>query len=113
MRWDICYEREDLMHQTLTLRVIGYVASLLLTLAAFFVVAYPDALHLQTQTTILFILIFASLQAFVQSVCFLHILNEKKPRWNLFIFVSTISIIVTIITFSIWIMNHLNYNMMP
>ncbi len=101
------------MHETLTLRVIGYVASLLLTLASFWVVAYPEALHLQTQTTILFILIFAGLQAFVQSVCFLHILNEKKPRWNLFIFASTISIIVIIVSFSIWVMNHLNYNMMP
>jgi cytochrome o ubiquinol oxidase operon protein cyoD len=100
------------MHETLTLRIIGYVASLLLTLAAFLAVAYPDALHLQTQTIILFILIFAILQAFVQSVCFLHILSEKKPRWNLFIFASTISIIIVIIAFSIWIMNHLNYNMM-
>ena len=100
-------------HGALTLRVIGYAASLLLTLATFLIVAYPDALHLQTQTIIFFILIFAILQACVQLVCFLHILSEKKPRWNLFIFASTVSIIFIIVAFSIWVMDHLNYNMMP
>ena len=100
------------MHKTLTVRLIGYAASLALTLAAFLFVAYPGLFNLQVQTVILMILIFAVLQAAVQSICFLHILSEKGPRWNLFIFASTISIIIVIIALSIWIMDHLNRNMM-
>lgn len=100
------------MHKTLSVRIIGYAASLVLTLATFLIVAYPELFHLQVRTIVLLILIFAALQAAVQSICFLHILSEKGPRWNLFIFASTISIIIVIIAFSIWIMDHLNRNMM-
>ena len=59
------------------------------------------------------LLFLAVCQALIQSIFFLHILQEKKPRWNLIVFASTISIILVIVVFSIWIMNHLNYNMMP
>lgn len=99
------------MHKTLTVRVVGYALSLLLTLATFLLIIYPDYFHFQVRTVIWMVLIFAVLQACVQSICFLHILSEKGPRWNLFIFASTISIIFVIIAFSIWIMDHLNYNM--
>lgn len=63
-------------------------------------------------TVILIILILAVLQGMAQAIFFLHVLSERGTRWNLFVFASTISIIVVIVVFSIWIMNHLNYNMM-
>ena len=101
------------MHKTLSSRIIGFVASLALTLAAFLIVIHPEFTHLGIKTNITVILILATLQGIIQSIFFLNVLSEKGPRWNLFVFVSTISIIIVIIFFSIWVMSHLNYNMMP
>jgi plastocyanin len=44
-------------------------------------------------------------------VFFLHLGREKKPRWNLLFLISTIGIILVVVVGSIWIMNHLHYNM--
>lgn len=97
--------------KTLTGRLIGFVASLILTLTAFLIAVRPE-FNLGTQGTIIAIFILALLQFVVQTVFFLNLLSEEGPRWNLFVFLSTLSIIVIIVLGSIWIMNHLNYNMM-
>jgi cytochrome o ubiquinol oxidase subunit IV len=111
MEWAICCE-DNAMHEiTVKSRAIGFVLSLVLTLAAYFIITSPAAFHLETNTAILVIFILAVLQFIVQSVFFLNIWSEKGPRWNLLVFISTLSIIFIIIVGSIWIMNHLNYNM--
>lgn len=99
------------MHKSLSSRVIGYIASLALTFAAFYLVAHPEFFSLKTALTALIIL--ALLQSAAQSIFFLNVLSEKGPRWNLIVFSSTISIVVIIVCFSIWIMHHLDTNMMP
>jgi len=101
------------MHNTIGSRSFGFVASLLLTLTAFLLIERPAFFPLDMPTIIALLLFLAVCQALVQSIFFLHILQEKKPRWNLIIFGSTICIILLIVLFSIWIMHHLNYNMMP
>lgn len=101
------------MHKSLSSRIIGYVSSLVFTFAAFFLVVYPEFFHLETRTAITVLVIFALLQSATQSIFFLNVLSEKGPRWNLIVFASTISIVVVIIYFSIWIMHHLDTNMMP
>lgn len=101
------------MHSTsLASRVIGFVASLLLTLTAFLIFFCPSFFHLEMKTNIIIIFILAVLQSTAQSIFFLNVLSEKGTRWNLVVFASTISVVVIIIVFSIWVMNHLNYNMM-
>lgn len=100
------------MHKTIISRIVGYVLSLMLTLAAFLIIFRPDFFHLEVQTAVTFILILAIIQFIVQSICFLNVWGEKGPRWNLLIFISTISIVVIIVVFSIWVMDHLNYRMM-
>lgn len=92
-------------------RVIGFVSSLVFTLIAFTIFFRPEFFHLGTTMNIAVVFVLAILQASAQSIFFLNVLSEKGPRWNLLIFASTISIVVIIIFFSIWIMNHLNYNM--
>lgn len=111
--WDTSYKRDHMHSQSLTLRFIGFVASLILTFLAFLIFFRPDFFHLDMKTNIALILILAVLQASFQSICFLNILSEKGPRWNLVVFASTLSIIVIIILGSIWIMHHLDYRMMP
>jgi cytochrome o ubiquinol oxidase subunit IV len=102
------------MHsKSLLARIIGFASSLILTLIAFLIFFHPDFFRLDSKMNILLVFILALLQSSMQSICFLNILSEKGPRWNLVVFASTLSIIVIIIVGSIWIMNHLNYNMMP
>ena len=101
------------MHsKTLSSRVIGFVASLILTVAAFLIIINPNFFRLDIKMAINVILVLALLQFIVQCIFFLNLLSEKGPRWNLVVFASTLSVLVIIIAGSIWIMNHLNYNMM-
>lgn len=102
------------MHQKpLTLRIIGFVTSLILTLAAYLIVIRPGSFHLSVKSAIVIIFILAVCQSIAQFLFFLNIWREKGPRWNLSAFISTILIVLTIIFFTIWIMGHLEYNMMP
>jgi cytochrome o ubiquinol oxidase subunit IV len=97
----------------LTLRLTGFFASLGLTLLAYFVIIQPGWFNIGNQTATIAIFILAFLQSIVQLLCFIDIWWEKGPLWNFYVFVSTVSIIFIVIFFSIWIMSHLNHNMMP
>ena len=95
----------------LTLRVSGFIASLALTLLAYFIIVNPEFFNFDIKIAIYIIFTLALIQALVQLIFFINVWYEKGPLWNLGIFISTASIIFIIIYFSIWIINHLNYNM--
>lgn len=100
-------------HQkALTMRIIGFVGSVVLTLAAFFIIYHPTLYGMGIKTVITIIFILALLQFVVQFIFFIDIWQEKGPPWNLAIFFSTLFIVLTIIVFSIWIMSELNNHMM-
>jgi heme/copper-type cytochrome/quinol oxidase subunit 4 len=96
------------MSQALKLRIIGFAASLIFTLAAYFITVSPNLLNLDLKYSIPVILTLALFQATAQFIFFLDVWREKGTFWNLFIFISTILIIFIIVFFSIWIMDHLN-----
>lgn len=97
----------------LAFRFAGLIGSLILTLAAYFLIVNPDFFHLDKNLAILIIVAFAIVQAVIQLIFFLNVWREKGPPWNLAVFLSTLSILLIIVIFSIWIMHHLDYNMMP
>lgn len=99
------------MHREVSLRVKGFILSLILTFAAFFIIVNPEFFNLEIKTAVILILSLALLQAIVQLVFFIDVWKEKGTLWNLTVFLSTVSIIFIIIAFSIWIINHLNYHM--
>ncbi len=97
-------------NETLASYVLGFLLSIILTLVAYISVTN----HFATSSVLLvLVVVLALVQLVVQLVFFLHLLKEARPRWNLVIFISTISIILVVVLGSIWIMNHLNYNMTP
>lgn len=100
------------MQGTLKSYITGFILSIVLTLAAFFVVLYPGYFHLQNAGAIATVLVLAVVQLFVQLIFFLHIGKESGPKWKLAAFASTLGIVIIIVIGSIWIMDHLNYNMM-
>ena len=89
--------------------MVGFALSLLFTLAAYFLVANRLLSGGILTFTILGLALF---QLVVQLLFFLHLGQESKPRWNLVIFLSTVSIILIIVLGSIWIMNNLDYRHM-
>ena len=94
----------------LTTYIIGFVLSVILTLLSYFVVVN----HMMNGTTLLiFILSLAIIQLFVQLIFFLHLSQKPEQRLNIVALLSAVSVILLIVIGSLWIMNHLNYNMTP
>lgn len=98
-------------HERLSPRITGFTLSLLLTLIAYFIIIQPEFFHLDIRGAVAVIFALALIQSLVQLIFFINLWKEKGPLWNLGVFVSTATIIFIIIFFSVWIMNHLNYNM--
>ncbi len=97
-----------------TTYIVGFGLSILLTTMAFGL----TQLHITSshevithQVLIPALIGLALLQMLVQLVFFLHLVHEESPRWNLIFFVSTFGLVTMVVVASIWIMDHLNYNM--
>ena len=70
--------------------------------------------HWFDQPILIAIIMFcAVLQFAIQLIYFLHMGKEEKPYWNFTVFLSTMGVVFILVTGSLWIMYHLNYNMMP
>jgi cytochrome o ubiquinol oxidase operon protein cyoD len=91
-------------------QVLGYVVSILLLFAAFFVV---EKHQLTDGDLKMAIAGFAVAQALVQLFFFLHLGMESKPHWNTITFIFAVIVILIIIGGSLWIMHNLNYDLMP
>lgn len=89
---------------------VGFVISLLLAIGMYRI---ADRQILSGDLFTLTIFSLAIAQALVQLFFFMHVGLEKKPHWISISFLFTLVVILIIIGGSIWIMNHLNYNMMP
>jgi cytochrome o ubiquinol oxidase operon protein cyoD len=90
---------------------VGSVLSVLLTAIPFWLVM-TGALH-SPQVTALTIFAFAIVQIIVHVVCFLHVNPRSEGGWTLLASLFTAIIVVITIIGSIWVMYHLNTNMMP
>ena len=56
---------------------------------------------------------FAVVQVIVHTVCFLHVNPRAEGGWTLMAYIFTAVIVLIVIAGSLWIMYHLNTNMMP
>ncbi len=89
--------------------VIGFVTCLILTMAAYLLVAE----HLFDRTVLIPMVVGLALtQVAVQLLCFLNMGAEHKPHWNLMIFLFMLLVLVIVVFGSFWIMSNLNYNTM-
>ena len=88
----------------------GLIFSFLLTFAAY--VAVDRQVH-NPSVLIGLVLGLGTLQIIIQLVCFLHVGIEKKPYLSLIMFLFMLLVAFVIVGGSIWIMNNLDYNVMP
>lgn len=97
-------------HGTVRSYVIGFLLSLLFTFIPYFLVVNKVITGF---TLLVAILGIAVIQMVIQIVFFLHFGRGPKPFYNEIFFVSTVGIIFVVVGGSMWIMHHLNYNMIP
>lgn len=90
--------------------VTGFILSLLLTVTAYICVINRV---LSGKVLLMAVISFALAQFLVQLVFFLHLGNESKPRLNLLVFGFMLLVVSIIVFGSLWIMQNLDYNMMP
>jgi len=103
----------DTAHAHVSRRVylIGFAASVLLTAVPFWaVMTHAFASPLATSALIVAA---AIAQILVHTVCFLHVNTRAEGGWTLMAYIFTAVLVLICISGSLWIMHHLNSNMMP
>lgn len=96
---------------TLPTYLTGFVLSAILTAIPFWIVMTGAVSAAGLAKAV--IIVFAVAQVIVQTVTFLHVNAKAQGGWTLIAYVFTAVILVITIAGSLWIMYHLNVNMMP
>lgn len=91
--------------------LVGFGLSAVLTAIPFWLVM-SNALG-NPGVTAAVIVLFAVLQILVHTICFLHVNTQAESGWTLIAYTFTGVILLITICGSLWIMYHLNANMMP
>jgi len=89
--------------------VIGFLLAVVLTVIPFAVVMTSA---MPRSAIVITIVAFAVVQIVVHLVFFLHMNGSSEQRWNVVAFAYAILILAIVVGGSVWIMYHLNYNMM-
>ena len=98
-------------HGTMRDYVTGFVLSVILTAIPFWIVM-SGAIE-SSGMTALVILLIGAVQIVVHMVDFLHMNARSEQGWTLLALIFTLVMVVITLTGSLWIMFHLNVNMMP
>jgi cytochrome o ubiquinol oxidase subunit IV len=98
-------------HGSLRSYLSGFALSVVLTAVPFWLVM-SGALG-STQATVLTIMAFALVQIVVHMVFFLHMNAKSEGGWTMMALIFTLILVVIALSGSLWVMYHLNANMMP
>lgn len=98
------------IHVSLKDYAVGFALSVMLTAIPFWLVMGEVFDH--STTTSLVILGFAAVQIVVQMVYFLHLNTRSENGWTMLSLIFTAVLVVILLAGSIWVMYHLNTNMM-
>jgi len=96
-------------HVTLRSYITGFILSLATTLAAYVVVTNQTY---SKNGIIAVVAVLAVSQFVVQMLFFMHLGQEKNPRWKLLALLFMMGVVFIVVVGSLWIMKHLDYNMM-
>lgn len=108
---DHSHHDDDVNHGTLKSYVIGFVLSVILTAIPFWLVM--GNVFDNSGTTAMVILGLAAVQIVVHMIYFLHMNTKSEGGWSMLALIFTVVIVVITLAGSIWVMYHLNHNMMP
>jgi len=89
---------------------IGFLLSVVLTAIPFWLVM---TMPLAKQATALIIMAFAAVQMVVHMIFFLHMNRRAEGGWSIMALIFTVVIVGIALSGSLWVMYHMNENMMP
>jgi cytochrome o ubiquinol oxidase subunit IV len=98
-------------HATFKGYMTGFVLSVILTAIPFWLVM--GNVFEKSSVTAMVILGFAAVQMVVHMVYFLHMNARSENGWTMLALIFTVVLVVITLSGSLWVMYHLNHNMMP
>ena len=98
-------------HVTAREYLTGFVLAVILTVIPFWLVM-GDVLPDPTITSVV-LLAFAAVQVVVHMIYFLHMNPKSEGGWNMLALIFTLVLVVIVLAGSLWVMHHMNTNMMP
>jgi cytochrome o ubiquinol oxidase operon protein cyoD len=98
-------------HGSLKGYMTGFVLAVLLTAIPFWLVM--GKVFDKSSTTALVVLAIAAVQIVVHMVYFLHMNTRAEGGWSMLALIFTVMLVVIMLSGSIWVMYHLDHNMMP
>ncbi|MBB6425296.1 cytochrome o ubiquinol oxidase subunit IV [Sphingopyxis sp. JAI128] len=104
------HDEIEMPHASMRDYVIGFLLSAILTAIPFWLVM---TMPLSAGTTGAVIMGFAVVQIVVHMIFFLHMTPKAEGGWSLTSLVFTVIVVGIMLAGSLWVMHHLNTNMMP
>ena len=98
-------------HGTFKGYATGFVLAVLLTAIPFWLVI--GKVFEKSSTTAMVVLAIAAVQIVVHMVYFLHMNTKAEGGWSMLALIFTVMLVVIMLSGSIWVMYHLDHNMMP
>ncbi len=98
-------------HASVKSYMIGFVLSVILTAVPFWMVM--TKFFDNPATTAFVILGIGAVQIVVHMVYFLHMNSKSEGGWTMLALLFTLVLVVITLSGSLWVMYHLNHNMMP
>jgi cytochrome o ubiquinol oxidase operon protein cyoD len=98
-------------HGTFRSYVTGFVLSVILTAIPFWLVM-GNVLNDTLKTSIV-VMALAAVQIVVHMIYFLHMNTKSEGGWTFLALAFTLTLVVITLTGSIWVMYHMDQNMMP
>ena len=105
------HHHDDGPHSTVSAYIIGFFLSVVLTAIPFWLVMAK--VIDDRGTAVLALGSFAVVQILVHMVCFLHMNGKVEGGWTLLSTIFTIIFVAIGIAGTLWVMFHMNANMMP
>ncbi len=98
-------------HGTLRGYLTGFILAVILTAIPFWLVM--SGVFADPRVTVFAVMGFAAVQVVVHMVFFLHMNRRAEGGWTMLALIFTLLLVAITLTGSLWVMFHLNANMMP
>ncbi|MUO79001.1 cytochrome o ubiquinol oxidase subunit IV [Agrobacterium vitis] len=98
-------------HGSMKTYMIGFILSVILTSIPFYLVMSGSLTNKALLAGIVMGL--GAIQVVVHMIYFLHMNTKSEGGWNMMALIFTIIVVVIALSGSLWVMHHLNTNMMP
>ena len=102
---------DDGGHGSFKSYVTGFILAVILTAIPFWLVL--GKVFDKSSTTGLVLLAFGAVQIVVHMIYFLHMNTRAEGGWSMLALLFTVMVVAIMMSGSVWVMYHLNENMMP